>query len=187
MVRILGFHCHGLCSVPGQGAEISSTTWHSQKKKVKWPNLQVNQTEVNNSCFPFHTGRITNGPICPGLRAFPELRTLCTMPSQFDKSTQASWDQYNYCLLSAFPIRQRSTGVGPCASYSLVHIFVYHTCSTSIWRWKTERQEQSEREKEGERGRQTDTCWAASPSHYSTIRHTPWSQFWLHHNIATYL
>ena len=157
------------------------------KKKVKWPNLQVNQTEVNNSCFPFHTGRITNCPICPGLRAFSELRTLCTTPRQFDKSTQASWDPYNYCLLSAFPIRQRSTGAGPCVSYSLVRIFVYHKCSISIWRWKTERQEQSQRGKEGERGRQTDICWAASPStflHHQT--HTR-SQFWLHHNIGTCL
>ena len=47
-----------------------------KKKKVKWPNLQVNQTEVGNSCFLSHTCWITNRPICPGLRAFPELRTL---------------------------------------------------------------------------------------------------------------
>lgn len=114
--------------------------------------------------LPLHTGRITNCPIYPGLRAFPELRTLCTTPRQFDKSIQASWDPYNYCLLSAFPVWQRSTGAGPCVSYSLVRIFVYHKCSINIWRWKTERQEQSQRGKERERGRQTDTCWAASPS-----------------------
>lgn len=99
----------------------------------------------------------------PRTKSIPRIADFIA-PRQFDKATQASRDQYNYCLLSAFPIRQRSAGAGPCVSYSLVLIFVYHKCSISIWRWKTERQEQRERGKEGERGRQTDACWAASPS-----------------------
>ena len=35
MVRILGFHCHGPGSIPGQGAEIVQAAWFSQKKKKK--------------------------------------------------------------------------------------------------------------------------------------------------------
>ena len=34
-VRILGFHCHGLGSIPGWGSEVPQTTRHSQKKKEK--------------------------------------------------------------------------------------------------------------------------------------------------------
>ena len=35
MVRILGFHCRGLGSIPGGGTEILQATGHSQKKKKK--------------------------------------------------------------------------------------------------------------------------------------------------------
>ena len=33
MVRILGFHCQGLGSVPGQGTDILQAMWNGQKKK----------------------------------------------------------------------------------------------------------------------------------------------------------
>ena len=33
MVRIPGFHCCGLGSVPSQGTEISQVAWCGQKKK----------------------------------------------------------------------------------------------------------------------------------------------------------
>ena len=33
MVRIPGFKCHSLVSIPDQGTEIPQATWHSQKKK----------------------------------------------------------------------------------------------------------------------------------------------------------
>ena len=33
MVRIPGFQCHSLVSIPDQGTEIPQATWHSQKKK----------------------------------------------------------------------------------------------------------------------------------------------------------
>ena len=42
VVRILGFHCHGLGSVPGQGPEISQVTWPKNKKciiKIKYYRL----------------------------------------------------------------------------------------------------------------------------------------------------
>jgi len=32
MVRIPGFHCRGLGSVPGLGTKILQATWHSQKQ-----------------------------------------------------------------------------------------------------------------------------------------------------------
>ena len=35
VVRILGFHCHGLGSIPGQGTEIPQATWCGQKKRKK--------------------------------------------------------------------------------------------------------------------------------------------------------
>ena len=35
MVRILGFHCHGLGLVPGPRTEIPQAVWHSQKAKKK--------------------------------------------------------------------------------------------------------------------------------------------------------
>ena len=35
LVRIPGFHCHGLGSVAGQGTEILKIAWHSQKMKKK--------------------------------------------------------------------------------------------------------------------------------------------------------
>ena len=35
VVRILGFHCHGSGSVPGQGTEIPQAAWHDQKKRRK--------------------------------------------------------------------------------------------------------------------------------------------------------
>ena len=35
MIRIPGFHCHGLGSVLGPGTEIPQAMWHSQKKKKK--------------------------------------------------------------------------------------------------------------------------------------------------------
>ena len=35
MVRVLGFHCCGPGSVPGQGTEILQAAQHSQKKKKK--------------------------------------------------------------------------------------------------------------------------------------------------------
>ena len=31
VVRILGFHCHGLGSIPSQGTEIPQAAWHGQK------------------------------------------------------------------------------------------------------------------------------------------------------------
>ena len=36
MVRLLGFHCQGLGSVPGQGTEILQAMWNGQKKKKSW-------------------------------------------------------------------------------------------------------------------------------------------------------
>ena len=35
MATILGFHCHGPGSIPGQGTEILKATQHGQKKKKK--------------------------------------------------------------------------------------------------------------------------------------------------------
>ena len=35
MVRILGFHCRGPGSIPGQGNEIPQAVQHGQKKKKK--------------------------------------------------------------------------------------------------------------------------------------------------------
>ena len=39
VVRIPGFHCHGLGSVPGRGTEILQAAWHGQKKKKKSEKL----------------------------------------------------------------------------------------------------------------------------------------------------
>ena len=33
VLRILGFHCHGLGSIPGWGTEILQAVWCGQKKK----------------------------------------------------------------------------------------------------------------------------------------------------------
>ena len=41
VVRILGFHCRGLGSVPGWGTEIPQATQHSQKKKRKKKVLSI--------------------------------------------------------------------------------------------------------------------------------------------------
>ena len=38
MFRILGFHCRGLGSIPGQGTEISQAMQCSQKKKKREKN-----------------------------------------------------------------------------------------------------------------------------------------------------
>ena len=35
VVRILGFHCHDLGSVPGRGTEVPQAMQHEQKKKKK--------------------------------------------------------------------------------------------------------------------------------------------------------
>ena len=32
VVRVLGFHCHGLCSIPGQGTELSQAMRCGQRK-----------------------------------------------------------------------------------------------------------------------------------------------------------
>ena len=40
VVRILGFHCYGPVSVPGQGTELLQATWCSQKEKEREKNLK---------------------------------------------------------------------------------------------------------------------------------------------------
>ena len=40
MVRILGFHCYGPVSDPGQGTELLQATWCSQKEKEREKNLK---------------------------------------------------------------------------------------------------------------------------------------------------
>lgn len=38
VVRILGFYCHGLCLIPGQGTETLQASRCSQKKKKGFPS-----------------------------------------------------------------------------------------------------------------------------------------------------
>ena len=41
MVKILGFHCHGPGTMPGQETETLQAVWHSQKKKTCGPYYLV--------------------------------------------------------------------------------------------------------------------------------------------------
>ena len=43
VVRILGFYCHGLCLIPGQGTETLQASQCSQKKKKKKAFLVIIQ------------------------------------------------------------------------------------------------------------------------------------------------
>ena len=49
MVRILGFHCQGLGSVPGQGTEILQAMWNGQKKKSWMKHPQAHTAQGDNS------------------------------------------------------------------------------------------------------------------------------------------
>ena len=49
MIRILGFHCRGLGSIPGLGTEILQVMWHGKekkKKKGKEEEMQGNKHEA---------------------------------------------------------------------------------------------------------------------------------------------
>ena len=44
MVKIPGFHCCGLGSIPGRRIEIPQAAWHSQKKKLTQNVSNLNTT-----------------------------------------------------------------------------------------------------------------------------------------------
>ena len=51
MVRILGFHCHGLGLVPGPRTEIPQAVQHNQKAKKKKKKLEGEKAVAHDGLF----------------------------------------------------------------------------------------------------------------------------------------
>ena len=62
MVRILGFHSHGLSSIPGQGSEILQAVQHGQKKKEKKRKRERETSRVLKICLEHMAGALSRSP-----------------------------------------------------------------------------------------------------------------------------